>query len=149
MYSQLFKLLGYTILLNLLRYFPGSWIESYTIFNAMHQPMIDYPDCFGFTQKDFPSSLFFNFTMWFSVVLIFHIGHRSLRVSMMMRSLILFGISCLFFVSLAAIYMNHYNEGIRVFYLFSMLDGIILFLLLGIINGYLYPVFFKSKSLTN
>ncbi|MEQ8425007.1 MAG: hypothetical protein RIA63_09870, partial [Cyclobacteriaceae bacterium] len=128
------------------RYYPGGWIESATIFDSMHQPMVDYPDCFGFTEKDFPASLFYNFVMWFSVVMLFHLGQRSIKGTMMVRSFIFFGLSCLFFISLAAIYMNHYIQGIRVFYLFSMLDGIIIFSLLALINGFLYPKIFPTKS---
>lgn len=141
---QYLKLFGYTVLLNILRYYPGSWIETYTLFEPMHQPMVNYPDCFGFTEKDFPSSLIYNFMMWFSVIILFHIGHHTLKGSILIRSIIIFGICCLFFVSLAAVYMNHYTEGIRVFYRYSMLDGIILFSFLGIINGFLYPKFFPS-----
>ncbi len=138
------KLFVYTILLNILRYFPGGWIEMYTIFDPMHQPMEDYPDCFGFTENDLPASFAYNFLLWLSVVLIFHIAHKSLSGGMIFRSLIVFGLCCLFFVSIAAIYMNHYTLGIRSFYLYSMLDAVLLFSFLGLVNGWLYPVFFKK-----
>ena len=138
------KLLIYTIILNILRYFPGGLIEMYTIFEPMHKPMEAYPDCFGFTDADFTTSYAYNFLLWFSVVLIFHIGHKSLKGKMMQKSMIFFGICCLFFVSLAAVYMNHFQQGIRPFFMYSMLDGLILFSYLGAINGLLYPLIFKS-----
>lgn len=140
------KLIFYTVIINVLRYFPGGLIESYTIFEPMHKPMEDYPDCFGFTDKDLPASFAYNFVLWLSVVLIFHIAHKSLHQHMLIRSLIIYGLCCLFFVSLAAVYMNHYTMGIRTFYLYSMLDGLILFTYLGVINGFLYPLFFKQKK---
>ena len=140
------KLFLYTILLNILRYFPGGFIESYTIFKPMHQPMEQYPDCFGFTAQDFPSSYAYNFLMWLSVILIFHIAHTSLKGKMIYRSIFIFALCFLFFASLSAIYMNHYIHGIRTFYVYSMLDGVILFSLLGIINGYVYPLFFKHEN---
>ena len=141
-----FKLFLYTIILNILRYFPGGFIESYTIFESMHQPMEQYPDCFGFTAKDLPASYAYNFLLWLSVVLIFHIAHKSLHGKMIVRSLIVFAVCFLFFASLAAVYMNHYTQGIRIFYIYSILDGLILFSFLGIINGYLYPLFFKHEN---
>ena len=140
------KLLFHTIILNILRYIPGGLIESYTIFEPMHRPMEQYPDCFGFSSNDLPSSYFYNFAMWFCVVLIFHIAHKALTGKLILRSLIIFGLCFLFFASLAAIYMNHYNSDIRTFYLYSILDGLLLFLFLGIVNGFLYPVFFKNEN---
>ena len=140
------KLFVYTVLLNIIRYFPGGFIESITIFEPMHKPMEEYPDCFGFTEADLRFSYAYNFLLWLSVVLIFHISHRSLNGKMIFRSLIIFGICFLFFGSLAAIYMNHFVPGIRSFYIYSILDGLILFSLLGVINGFLYPLFFKHET---
>ena len=58
---QYLKLLLYVILLNILRYYPGGWIESVIIFDGMHAPMVAQADCFGFTAEDLPLSYFFNF----------------------------------------------------------------------------------------
>jgi hypothetical protein len=140
------KLLLYTLILNVLRYFPGSILEQYTIMGPMHAPMEQFPDCFGFRPEDFPTSLIYNFMLWFSVVILFHWAHRHLNGAMWVKSLQVFGICCLFFVSLAAVYMNHYTEGMRPFYRYSMLDALILFAFLGLINGFLYPLFFRKKQ---
>ncbi|MEQ9593772.1 MAG: hypothetical protein RLN86_14295 [Cyclobacteriaceae bacterium] len=142
---EFLKLLAYTLILNILRYFPGSWIETYTIFESMHRPMAEFPDCFGFTDADFPSSLLYNFMMWLSVTSIFHVGHASIKGSLLFKSLVFYGLCCMFFISLAAIYMNHFTAGIRVFYMYSILDGLILFTFLGFVNSILYPKFFPFK----
>ena len=143
------KLLGYVILINVLRYFPGGWIESVTIFEPMHAPMADYPDCFGFTEADLPSSLFYNFCLWLIVIILFHIAHPAIKGKMIYKSLLIFGLCGAFFISLAAVYMNHFTEGIRTFFRYSMIDGLILFTYLGIINALLYPVIFKSLNQQN
>lgn len=140
------KLLGYTVLLNVLRYFPGGYLEIYTIMEPMHQPMITNPDAFGFSEKDYPLSFLYNFVLWLSVILIFHISHPSLKGKMIFRSLLIFGLCCLFFCSLAAVYMNHFNQEIRTFFRYSMLDAVILFTYLGTVNGLLYPHVFKKAS---
>lgn len=83
------KLFFYTIILHIPRYFTGGIIESYTIFEPMHKPVEDYPDCFGFTTMDPLFSYGYNFTLWLSAVLIFRIAPRSLHCKMIFRSLLL------------------------------------------------------------
>ena len=140
------KFIGYVILLNILRYFPGSILESFTILDPMFAIMDQYPDCFGFQDEDFPLSFFYNFVMWLSVILTFHIGHRSLKGNMVIRSLIIFGICCLFFISLSAVYMNHFDQGIRQFYIYSIIDGILVFSYMAVVNALIYPRFFKAEN---
>jgi hypothetical protein len=142
----LLKLLAYTLVLNVLRYYPGGWLEMYTIMEPMHEPMAMHPDAFGFTSSDLPSSYFYNFMLWLAVVLIFHIAKDALTGKMIIRSLKVFALCCLFFCSLAAVYMNHFNQDIRTFFMYSMLDAVLLFSFLGSINGLLYPLFFKSQT---
>ncbi len=142
---QAIKLLGYTILLNVIRYYPGSWIEMMTIFDQMHKPMEDNPDCFGFTDADFPSSLFYNFVMWWVVIIAFHVTHKAINASYFIKSLVIFGLFGIFFVSLSAIYMNHFNQDIRTFFRYGMVDGLMLFSFLGFVNGLIYPRIFPSK----
>ena len=63
----------------------------------------------------------------------------------MLRSLQGFGLMALFFISLAAVYMNHYTAPFRPFYAWSMVDALIVFTLVGIANGLLYPLFFPER----
>lgn len=78
--------------------------------------------------------------LWLSTTWIFHVAHPALNGSWIIRSLKIFGLGCLFFISLAAVYMNHYAPDIRTFYRYSKLDALILFPLLGVANGLLYPL---------
>lgn len=139
------KLIPYALFLYLVRLFAIGWIEQYTIFGPMHEPMATYEDCFGFTMDDLPLSHLFNYCLWLSVVLLFHLIRKSLEVKTIWASLIVFGICGLFFISLTGAYMNHFNDGIRVFFRYAMLDGVLLFGLLGLLNGWIYPLIFKEK----
>ena len=138
------KLLIYAAVLYLFRFFVIGQVEQYTFFEAMHQPLLDHTGCFGFTPADFPLSHLFNYLVWCSVVLIFHIAHRSIQLRMIWKSMILFGICLLFFISLSGVFMNHFNPGIRVFYHYIMLDAVLVFGLLGVINGFAYPFLFEQ-----
>ncbi len=139
--KTVFKFLLLVIILNLIRYFIVGPIEGLTIMEPMHRVMPEYPECFNneFTQFDWMTSFFYNFMLWVSVVWIFHLAHPALKGSYLIKSLKVFGICCLFFSSLAAIYMNHYIVDIRTFYRYSILDAIIVFTILGVGNGLLYP----------
>ena len=142
------KLLILVILLNIVRYFIGVPIESLTIMDPMHRVMPLYPDVFDtdFTTTDFTTSLFYNFMLWFTAELIFHLLHPVLRGPIWVRSLKSYMLMALFFCSLAAIYMNHYSDAVKPFYLWSMVDALILFPLVGLANGILYPWFFPKHS---
>ena len=99
-----------------------------------------------FTSTDFAISLFYNFVLWFTVELVFHWLHPVLRGPIWVRSLKSYMLMALFFCSLAAIYMNHYSDEVKSFYLWSMVDALILFPLLGLANGVLYPRFFQTHT---
>lgn len=146
MLKTFLKLVLYTAVLNVFRYYPIGWIELATLFEPMHAPMEQQALCFGFQPDDFTSSYIYNYLLWFWTVMIFHIGHRSIAGHMLIRSLVLFGLCAALFISLAAIYMNHFNQEIRVFFRWSMVDALVVFGLLALINGYLYPKIFRSTA---
>ncbi|MDX1644597.1 MAG: hypothetical protein R3244_09600 [Thermoanaerobaculia bacterium] len=139
------KLLFLVVLLNLVRYFVGGPIEGMTIMEPMHRVMPRFPEVFdtAFTRTDFAISLFYNFMLWFTVELVFHLLHPRLRGPLWVRSLKSYGLMLLFFCSLAAVYMNHYTAEVKSFYLWSMVDALILFPLLALANALLYPLFFR------
>ena len=112
----------------------------------MHRVMPRHPEVFDldFTTADFGISLFYNYMLWFSATLVFHVAHPALRGPIWLRSLKIFALMLLFFCSLAAVYMNHYTAGVKPFYVWSMVDAVILFPLVGLANGVLYPLFFRE-----
>lgn len=142
------KFLLLVVILNIVRYLIGGPIEGLTIMEPMHRVMPEFPGCFNndFTSQDFAISFFYNFMLWLAVTWIFLLAYPSMRGSFVVRSLKVFAVCCLFFISLAAIYMNHYIPEIRPFYMWSMVDAIILFFIVGLANGLIFPWLFKKKS---
>ncbi|MGN8226303.1 hypothetical protein [Gracilimonas sp. BCB1] len=141
------KFLGLVFILNLVRYLIGGPIEAVVLMEPMHAVLPQYPEVFDndFSSTDFAISLFYNFMMWLTATWVFYIAHPQVKGSYIMKSLKIFALMGLFFVSLAAIYMNHYTSDIKVFYLYSMLDAVILFPLVGLANGLLFPRIFRKE----
>lgn len=140
------RLLGLVVVLNLVRYLVGGPIEAVTIMEPMHEVMPRYPEVFDvdFTGRDFTISLGYNFAMWFVATWVFHLLHPVLRGGMVLRSLKSYGLMCLFFWSVAAVYMNHYQDPVKPFYLWSMVDAAIVFTVVAVANGLLYPLFLEG-----
>lgn len=144
---KLTKFILLVLLLNLTRYVIGGPIEGVVLMEPMHAVMPQYPEVFDteFGNTDFAVSLFYNFMMWLTAAWVFYLAHPSLKGGYVVRSLKVFGLMGLFFVSLAAVYMNHYTADIKTFYLYSMLDAVILFPLVGLANGWLFPRIFRRR----
>lgn len=141
------KFLGLVLLLNIVRYFIGGPIEALVLMEEMHAVIPQYPEVFDtdFSTRNFIISLFYNFMMWLTATWVFYIAHPQVKGNFIIKSLKIFGLMGLFFVSLAAVYMNHYTADIKTFYLYSMLDAVILFPLVGVANGLLFPKLFKQE----
>lgn len=71
-----------------------------------------------------------------------------LRGNILARSLKTYGLMLLFFLSLSAIYMNHCSHPMA-FYLWNCLDATIVFALVALMNGLLYPFLFKTDLSAN
>lgn len=142
------KFLFLVFLLNIIRYVVGGPLEAWILMEPMHAVMPKYPEVFDtqFTNMDFAVSLGYNFMLWLAAAWMFHLAHPALKGSYVVKSLKIFGLMGLFFISLAAIYMNHYTDEIKTFYLYSMLDAVILFPLVGLANGLLYPKIMKNRQ---
>lgn len=145
--KTLIKLPLYAAALYLFRFYGIGLIEQMSFFNAMHQPMIDQPDCFGFTMDDLPMSHLYNYGIWLVVVVLFHLIQPQISLPILAKSLLLFGLAALFFICITGAFMNHFNQGIRVFFRYVMLDALLVFGILGLVNGLLYPlIFMRSRS---
>ncbi|NUO81989.1 hypothetical protein HUU05_18095 [candidate division KSB1 bacterium] len=106
-----------------------------------------FPESFNnnFSSTDFAISFFYNFMLWLATAWIFHLAHPNVKGGFILKSLKVYGLTCLFFLSLTAVYMNHFNDAVQPFYLYSMLDALILFPLVAVANGLIYPKLFKAN----
>lgn len=141
------KFLLLVFLLNIIRYLIGGPLESLLIVEPMHSVMPKFPAVFDtdFNNTDFAVSLFYNFMLWLSATWVFYIAHPVIKGHYIVRSLKVFGIMALFFISLAAVYMNHFSDEVKPFFLYSMLDAVMLFAIVGLGNGILFPKIFRGK----
>lgn len=139
------KLILLCILLNLLRYYVIGFLEGLVIMGPLGESMQKNISYFNtdFAMIDWVTSYFYNFVMWFTVTVAFHKVHPHLRGSMPVKSLKVYGFFVIVFASISAIYMNHYSHS-KDFYLYSILDAVLVFSLLGLANGFLYPWMFRQ-----
>ena len=141
------KFILLVVLLNLIRYLVGGPVEAITITEGMHKVIPMYPEVFDndFGTTDFMISLFYNFMLWLTATWVFHIAHSNVTGNFIVKSFKIFGLMCLFFVSLAAVYMNHYTDAVKPFYFYSMIDALIVFPIVALANGLIYPRLFKKE----
>ncbi|MBI4548252.1 MAG: hypothetical protein HY707_09745 [Ignavibacteriae bacterium] len=108
----LLKFLGLVIALNVVRYTVPIWLEQWLIlpqlFSAMERSSAYFNT--GFTTVDWMTSYFYNFMMWLTIAWFFVLLEPHLRGNIVVKSLKVYGMALIFFISLSAIYMNHYSH---------------------------------------
>jgi peptidoglycan/LPS O-acetylase OafA/YrhL len=137
---QWMKFLALVIILNVARYLLGAPLEMLFIFKPLSAAMQSSSAYFNqnFTTFDWTTSFFYNFMMWLTVEGVFVLMSPVLKGNWYVRSLKVYGLMLLLFVSVAAILMNHYSHP-KAFYLWIMADAVIVYGLVGLVNGFLYP----------
>ncbi|MBI2620432.1 MAG: hypothetical protein HYW57_10155 [Ignavibacteriales bacterium] len=146
-FVMLAKLFLLCVVLNLLRYFVFGFLEGILIMGPLSSAMQQSSSYFNtnFQTIDWITSFFYNFMMWFAVTLAFSFAVAHLRGTMIVRSLKVYALMWVMFASISAIYMNHYSHP-KDFYIYNIVDGVLIFALMGIANGLLYPLFFKQHT---
>ncbi len=71
--------------------------------------------------------------------------HPVVHGSPLVRSLKVYGVMFIFFASVSAVYMTHYNHPSD-FYIYKILDGLMIFTLLAFANARIYPHVFRETS---
>ena len=147
MLNTILKFLAFVIVLNFLRYViaaPLSMIIGILgpVFNAMDNSSSYFNT--QFTTFDWVTSFIYNFGMWLTATWVFFIMEKRLSGNHILKSLKVYGLMYLFFISVSAIYMNHYSHP-KDFYIFNMLDAIIAYGVVAVANGLLFPYFFKER----
>jgi len=135
------------IALNLCRYLIGFPLERLFLPKTLFAEMQRHADFFNtaFTTADWVTSYFYNFMMWLACELVFVLMRPALGGSAMLKSFKVYALMWLFFASLSAVYMNHYRVA-RMFYLYNLLDAVLAFAIVATANGWLYPIFFRSRE---
>ena len=142
------KFLALVILLNIIRYayafLPVEQLATFPMFAVMGEN----PSYFNadFTTMDWATSFFYNFMMWLTCTWVFLLMQAQLKGHIIVRALKVYGLMFLMFASISAIYMNHYSHP-KEFYYYSILDALLVFPVVAIATGLMYPVFFKTEKL--
>ena len=135
------KLLALVVVLNIVRYVVPGPLEALFIFDGLFGAM-EKSSCFNtnFTTFDWATSFFYNFMLWLSITWLFFLSESNLKGHYVVRSLKLYGVAWIFFAALSGVYMNHYAHT-KAFYFFNVLDALIVFTIVALANGFLYPRF--------
>ena len=133
------RLLLLVVLLNVARYLVAPLLEAPLVFGPLFAAMDRQPEIFHteFGTFDWVTSYTYNFVMWLACAWLFHMARPGVRGSDLLASLKVLGVCWLFYASLAAIFMNHYEDQ-RDFYLWMIVDGAIAFAVVALANGVLY-----------
>ncbi len=138
--STIARLIGSILILNAVRYVVAGPIEQLTVLPPLFAAMADSPTIFNtdFSSSDWITSFAYNALMWAAAVLTFHGMHPQPAGGWAVKSLKSYGLMCVFFLSVSAIYMNHYSHP-QVFSLYNMGSAVIAFTVVAPANALLYP----------
>ena len=141
------RLLILILVLNLVRYFLIGVIEEALVLTYLFDSMAQSSSYFStdFSTFDWITSYLYNFVMWSTVVYVYHRFHSLVGGNPYVRSLKIFFIMWVFFAAVSAIYMNHYSHP-RDFYIWNIIDAFLVYGLLALANGFLYPKLLQSHD---
>lgn len=141
------KVLTLVILLNLLRYAYAYLPIEGSVFAPLLGAMERSPSYFNtnFTTFDWVTSYFYNFMLWLMITWVYFYLHPVFKGSHIVKSLKIYGIFWMLFASISAIYMNHYSHP-RDFYLWNILDALLVFPFVALANGLLFPRIFNIRK---
>ncbi len=98
-----------------------------------------------FSTLDWVTYCFYSFVKWFSVSALYMKLDSVVHGRPLVRSLKVYGVAFLFFASISAAYMNQYNHPSD-FYIYKILDGLLVFTLMALANTWIYPLVFRDYS---
>ncbi|MBI3006220.1 MAG: hypothetical protein HYY49_12515 [Ignavibacteriales bacterium] len=140
------KFLGLVVALNIIRYTVPMPYELPLAVTPMMEAMSSSASYFNthFTNVDWITSYFYNFMMWLSFSWLYFYIHGMFKGNHVTKSLKLYAIMLVVFAAISAIYMNHYSHP-KDFYIWSIVDAALVFPVVAIGNGLLFPLMFKKE----
>lgn len=98
-----------------------------------------------FSTLDWVTYCFYSFAKWFAVSAIYMKLDGVVHGRPLVRSLKVYGVMFVFFASVSAVYMNQYNHP-GDFYVYKILQGLLIFTLMAFANAWIYPLVFRDYS---
>jgi hypothetical protein len=141
------KFLALVIILNLLRYTYAYLPIEGAVFGPLILAIGINPEYFNmnFTTFDWTTSYFYNFMLWLTITWVYFYLHPAFNGNHIVKSLKIYGIFWVLFASISAIYMNHYSHP-KDFYLWNILDALLVFPFVALGNGLLFPRIFNIRK---
>ena len=141
------RLLLLSLCLFVISFLVGGMLAS-PFAERMHEVMPKFPSAFyqDFDGTDMAISMAYNFALWWLATLAFHLVHPQLSGGMVWRSVKSYGVMCAYLCSVTAVYMNHFEDAAKPFFGWSMAFNVVVFPIVAVANGLLYPRFFKVRD---
>lgn len=145
--KRILKFLLLVFLLNSIRYAVGWPLERLLVHEKLSAAMENSGDIFNlqFTAGNWAAFFFVNFMMWFLISVIYVKMEPVVHGHPIRKSLKVYGVMFLFFAAVSALYMNQYNHP-GDFYVYHVLDGMLIFPLVAVANGLIHPRLFRSAG---
>jgi hypothetical protein len=142
---RVLKILLLAVLLTGVRYAIGYPLEIFLIQDKLRAVMSTDSDLFHveFSPLEQVYSMAYNFLGWLMITVIYVKIEPLVHGHPIRRSLKVYAVMYMYFVSVSAIYMLRYARPTD-FYIYFMLDRLLLFPLLAVANGILHPWLFRS-----
>lgn len=144
---RILKFLLLVALLNAVRYAFGWPLEKLFVAEKLTAAIENNSDIFNwqFTAADWTRFYLFNFMSLFLISLIYLKIEPVVHGHPIWKSLKVYGVMFLYFATVSAAYMNQYNHP-GDFYFYNILDRMLIFPVVAVANGVLYPRLFKDAA---
>jgi hypothetical protein len=135
------------VLLTVVRYVVGLPIEWFLIYDKLNSIMTEGRELFNvdWTPLEHFYSVLYNFLGWLLITVLYVKIESVVHGHPVRKSLKLYAVMYMYFVSVSGIYMLRYNHPSD-FYLYMMLDRLLLFSIVAIANGILHPRLFRPPA---
>jgi hypothetical protein len=144
---RILKTILLAVLLTAVRYAIGLPVEWFLIYDKLNSVMTQGRELFNveFTPIEQLYSVAYNFLGWLLITILYVKIEPIVHGHPIRKSLKVYGVMYMYFVSVSAIYMLRYNHPSD-FYLFMMLDRLLLFPIVAVANGILHPRLFRPQT---
>ncbi len=144
---RVLKFILLVVFLTAVRYVVGGPLEKLLIADRLTATMEREYGFFNWQPSSivWATSYFYSFMIWFLVSLVYVKIYPMVHGHPIWKSLKVYGVMFLYFATVSAMYMNQYSHSSD-FYLYNILDRMIIFPLVAVANGLLHPRLFRDAA---
>ena len=141
---RILKFLFLVVLLCVVRFAIGWPLEHFLVHDRLSSVMESDYDIFNwqFSAWNWVVHFFLDFMTWFLISLLYVKMEPVVHGHPIRKSLKVYGVMFLFFSTSSFVYMNHFSRP-GDFFVYTMLDRLLLFTVVAVANGLIHPWIFK------